>query len=409
MRILYLSQYFPPEVGATQTRAYEMARGLVQAGHQVTMLTELPNHPTGIVQPGFRRRLWVRRPQEGIEVLHGWVWASPHKHFFNRLAFYLSYMASATLMGLLLVRGRYDLIYCTSPPLFAGGAGLALRFLRRTPLVFEVRDLWPESAVEMGELNNRRAIQLSAWLANQCYRHSRHLIVVTEGIRQTLLNKGIPPTKITLIPNGANTDLFQAQPAAAATLRQQLQLQENFVVLYAGILGLAQGLETVLDAAALLSSHPRIQFLLVGAGPREQPLRDYTQNLGLTNVQFLGQQPREQMPIYLSLADLAVVPLRDVPVFHGALPSKLFDAWACQCPTLTSIRGEAQQLVEQAGAGRFVTPEDPAALAQAILTLSEQPEERQKMGERGREFVSRYYSRQAQASRLVSVLEGMRD
>jgi len=404
MRILYLSQYFPPEVGATQTRAYEMARGLVQAGHQVTMLTEVPNHPAGIVQPGYRRRLWVRRELEGIAVWHGWVWASPRKNFLNRMAFYLSYMAGATMMGLL-ARGRYDAIYCTSPPLFAGGAALALHFLRRTPLFFEIRDLWPESAVEMGELNNRRAIQLSSWLADQCYRHSHHLVVVTEGIRHALLQKGIPAEKITLIPNGANTELFQPQPDAAATLRQQLHLHEKFVVLYAGILGLAQGLETVLDAAANLRTHPHIQFLFVGTGPREQALRDYAQNLGLTNVQFLGQQPRETMPAYLSLADVAVVPLRDVPVFAGALPSKLFDAWACACPTLTSIRGEAQKLVEQAGAGQFVTPEQPTELAQTILTLCAQPEKIKEMGERGRAFVSQHYSRQAQARHLVTLLE----
>jgi len=405
MRILYLSQYFPPEVGATQTRAYEMARGLVQAGHQVTMLTEVPNHPSGIVQPDYRRRLWVRRTHEGLDVLHGWVWASPHKNFVNRMAFYLSYMAGATLMGLLLARGRYDAIYCTSPPLFAGGAGLALRFLRRTPLIFEVRDLWPESAVEMGELHNRWAIQLSAWLAEQCYRHSRHIVVVTEGIRQSLIAKGVPPAKIDLIANGANTELFQPQPTAAASLRQQLNLTDAFVVVYAGILGLAQGLETVLAAAAALQSQPHIQFLFVGTGPREQALHEYARHLALTNVHFLGQQPREAMPAYLSLADVAVVPLRDVPVFEGALPSKLFDAWACECPTLTSIRGEAQNLVEQAGAGRFVSPESPAELAVAILALSEQPAERKEMGQRGRAFVSQHYSRQAQARRLVTLLE----
>lgn len=405
MRILYLSQYFPPEVGATQTRAYEMARGLVQAGHQVTMLTEVPNHPAGIIQPDYRRRLWVRRQWEGIEVLYGWVWASPRKNFVNRMAFYLSYMVGATLMGLGLARGRYDAIYCTSPPLFAGGAALALHFLRRIPLFFEIRDLWPESAVEMGELNNHRAIRLSAWLATQCYRHSQHLIVVTEGIRQTLLQKGISDEKITLIPNGANTELFQPQPDAAAVLRQQLNLENRFVLLYAGILGLAQGLETVLDAAAILRAHPHFQFLFVGTGPREATLHQYAQHLNLNNVHFLGQKPRAEMPVYLSLADLAIVPLRDVPVFKGALPSKLFDAWACQCPTLTSIRGEAQKLVEKAGAGCFVTPENPAELAQAILALSEQPETRKMMGERGRAFVTQHYSRQAQAHHLINLLE----
>src|SRR5574342_1417632 len=183
MRILYLSQYFPPEVGATQTRAYEMARGLVRAGHQVTMIAEVPNHPSGIIPPRYRGKLYERSLWYGIEVIRVWVKASPVKNFRGRMAFYLSYMLMAALAGLSLARGKYDVIYTTSPPLFAGAAGLTLSYLRRIPLVFEVRDLWPESAVALGELRHPRAIKLAELLEKRCYQRARAIVVVTSGIR----------------------------------------------------------------------------------------------------------------------------------------------------------------------------------------------------------------------------------
>ncbi len=172
MHILYLSQYFPPEVGATQTRAYEMARGLVRAGHRVTMLTEVPNHPSGIVPPAYRGKWFERSELDGIDVLRVWVKASPVKTFKSRMAFYLSYMANATLVGALKARGPFDVVYATSPPLFVGAAGLALHGLKRAPFVFEVRDLWPESAVALGELRSPRAIAWAGKLEELCYNRA---------------------------------------------------------------------------------------------------------------------------------------------------------------------------------------------------------------------------------------------
>lgn len=247
MRILYLSQYFPPEVGATQTRAYEMARGLVQAGHQVTMLAEVPNHPSGIIPPAYRGKWFERSDLDGIDVLRVWVKASPVKSFRSRMAFYLTFMANGALIGALQARGPFDVVYATSPPLFVGGAGLALHWLKRTPFVFEVRDLWPKSAVVLGELRSPRAIALATRLEELCYNRASRVVVVTEGIRQRLLARGQAAEKLVLIPNGANTELFQPQPALGAEFRQQHGLRsDDFVVMYAGIHGIAQGLDTVL-------------------------------------------------------------------------------------------------------------------------------------------------------------------
>jgi colanic acid biosynthesis glycosyl transferase WcaI len=406
MRILYLSQYFPPEVGATQTRAYEMARGLVQAGHNVTMVVEMPNHPSGVIPPAYKGKRYERTNLDGIDVIRVWVKASPVKTFRTRLAFYLSYMVSATLAGFFLARGRYDLIYATSPPLFVGAAALALSALRRTPLVFEVRDLWPESAVILGELKNPRAIALAERLERACYRRARRIVVVTQGIQRRLFERGLPADKLTFIPNGANTDLFQPQTEAGAALREELGLGDAFVVLYAGIIGLAQGFETVLEAARSLqgAGDLDVRFVLVGEGPVKEEMMALAQDYGLINTLFHSEISRERVPAFLSAADVALVPLRKLDLFKGALPSKMFDAWAAGCPTLVSIEGEAQQVLEEAGAGRFVEPENPQALVRAIRVLATDRAACREMGIRGRAFVEIHYSRQAQARQLERVL-----
>ena len=404
MRILYLSQYFPPEVGATQTRAHEMARGLVQAGHQVTMIAELPNHPHGIIPPEYRGKLYERAMLDGIDVIRVWVWASPVKTFRSRMAFYLSYMIMAAVAGLLLARGRFDAIYATSPPLFVGGAALATSFLRRISLFFEVRDLWPESAVALGELRNLRAVHLAERLEWACYRHARRVVVVTEGIRQRLIERGLDADKLRLIPNGANTELFQPQPQLAAALRRELGLGDASIALYAGIHGIAQRLETLLSAAALLQEKTAIRLLFVGEGPVKADLILRAQQMGLNNVVFHPEVARTAMPAFLSLAQVSIVPLRKLELFQGALPSKMFDAWACACPTLITIPGEARRVLEEAQAGVWVEPEEPASLAAAIADLCGDPEHARRLGENGRRFVVENYSRQAQARQLERLL-----
>ena len=404
MKILYLSQYFPPEVGATQARAYDMATGLIRAGHQVTMLTEVPNHPEGLIRPGYRGRLWVREALDGVDVLRVWVKTSSIKKLSTRLLFYLSYMVNATLAGLLIARGDYDLLYTTSPPLFVGGAALALSILRRLPLVFEVRDLWPESAVALGELRNPRFIRWSTWLEERCYRRARRIVVVTQGIRARLVERGFPAGKLAFVPNVSNTELFCPRPEAASALRRKLGLEGRFLAIYAGIHGVAQGLETVLEAAHRLSDNPLIYFLLVGDGPSKSHLLQLKEALRLSNVTMLEGQPREAIPVYLSAADVALVPLRKLELFKGALPSKMLDAWACGLPVILAVDGEARELLEKAHAGIHVEPENPSQLADAIVQLRDYPELCKAYGRNGRDFVVRNYDRKRLAESLETAL-----
>jgi glycosyltransferase involved in cell wall biosynthesis len=386
VRILYISQYFPPEIGATQTRAYEMARGLVAAGHQVTMLTEVPNHPVGIVFHGYRNKLWVRQDWEGIDVLHLWVRASPKKNTANRLLFYSSFSASATILGLLIARGKYDLVYCTSPPLFVGLAGLAISIFKRLPFVFEVRDLWPEVAIQLGELREGWAAQLAEWL---------------EG--------GFPGDKMSVIPNGANMELYQPGKTDPA-LRSSLGLQPGeFVVTYTGLHGLAHDLEDVLEAADILRSQADIRFLFIGDGPTKSKLQALAAQKSLSNVIFHQAVPEQDLPKYINLADVGIDAIHQMSTSRGTLPVKMFSYMACQIPVLLAIEGEASELLHEAQAGIAVSPGSPGAIAEAILELRADPVLRAEMGRAGRAYVEDHYNRQAQAQQLVNLLMGLID
>lgn len=403
LRILYFTQYYPPEVGATQTRAYEMSRYLASRGHHVTVVTEVPNHPSGIIPPHYKGRLSERGIESGIDVLRLWVWASPEKTFKSRMRFYLSYMGMAALAGTL-IRGRYDLVYATSPPLFVGAAGLAAAMLRRIPFVFEVRDLWPESAVALGELSSRRAISAAEKLEWLLYKRASRVVAVTQGIKARLIERGLPESKVALISNGANTDHFQYDEAGRQAVRAELGVEGKFVAMYAGIHGIAQGLETLLQCAQLLRERPDIQFVFVGEGPKKAEMVALAASMGLPNARFLPEVPSGRMPSYLSAADCTIVPLRDELLFRGALPSKMFEAWACARPTVLSVSGEAETVLQQARAGMAVQPEDPSGMAQAISYLYEHREEAQEMGERGRKYVLAHYSRRVQAEALETLL-----
>lgn len=381
-----------------------MAHYLASRGHRVTVVTEVPNHPSGIIPPHYRGKLSERKREDGIDVLRLWVWTSPEKTFASRMRFYLSYMGMSALAGVL-IKGRYDVVYATSPPLFVGVGGLVAALFKRIPFVFEVRDLWPESAVALGELSNPRAIKAAEKVETALYNRARRIVAVTEGIRERLLERGIPADKVALIPNGANTELFRFDAEGARRVRVSLGLEDKMAVMYAGIHGIAQGLETLLRAADLLQAREDIVFVFVGEGPRKAELMRLKDEVGLPNVRFLSEVPSHLMPAYLSAADCAIVPLRDQPLFRGALPSKMFEAWACSRPVVLSVAGEAERVLAEAGGGIAVKPEDPSDMAAAILRLQEDRSEGQAMGERGRRYVEQHYARKTQADKLEKLLQ----
>jgi glycosyltransferase involved in cell wall biosynthesis len=404
MNILYISQYFPPEVGATQTRAYEMATNLVRQGHKVTVMTEVPNHPSGIVSPGYRNRLWVKEEMDGVDVIRSLVYATPIKTFRTRMLFYLSFMVTTVFNSLFINQGKFDAVYATSPPLFVGLAGLIIAKLRRIPFIFEVRDLWPESAVELGQVANPRHIRYGYAIANLCYRHAKGIVGVTHGICDTLKSKGLPEHKLFLIKNGTNPKRYRFILDRA--LEERLGWEGKFVVLYAGIHGVAQGLETVLEAAKLLKNENKIHFAFIGDGPTKARLIAKANEERLSNVEFLPEVPSNEIARHISLAGVCLVLLRKKKLFEGALPSKVFDCWACGKPLLLGVDGEARKELESARGGLYVEPENALAIARGVLDMYQNPDKAKEMGENGRRYIyENGYIRDHQALYLAKTLD----
>jgi len=390
--ILFITPYFPPEKAAPAVRLSETAKLLTRRGYRVTVLTTVPNYPTGIVPLEYRGHLVQQEMLEGVHVVRVWSYTTPNKGFLKRIVAHLSFGCLAPLLGSKAV-GRPDVIVVESPPLFDAIAARLLAWHRRCPFIFLVSDLWPESAIQLGMLRNRLLIRLAEWVEWSTYQRASSVWAVTEGIRRSLLQRGLSPERVFLLTNGVDTMKFRPMPQGEA--RAELGWDNRYTVLYAGTHGLAQGLETVLTAAERLKGHADIRMVLVGDGAEKADLIIQARERGLKNVTFLDPHPHERMPLLLASADICLVPLKKVPLFEGALPSKMYEAMACARPIVLGVEGEARRMVEQeAGAALAVEPENAEALVSAILYLRQYPEEAAALGRRGRTFVEKHFDRE---------------
>jgi glycosyltransferase involved in cell wall biosynthesis len=398
MRLLFLTQFYPPEVGATQNRVSDLAKRLVRAGHSVTVVTALPNYPEGRVFEGYRKRLWMEDASEGVRILRVWTYATNSVGVIRRLFSYLSYTLAATIMALL-KGGDHELLYVESPPLFLGIAGILVSRCRKSRFLFNVTDLWPASAVALGILRNPAAIRFATWLEVFIYKHCNIITGQTEGIVDSIraMDPGVP---VTLVMNGVSPEAYVHGSAVRDQRRHDLGFSNSFVVGYAGRHGVAQGLDTVLRAAEIVSGQHDIQFAFFGDGPEKDKLLQFSERNRLQNVRFFSPRPAADMPEILSCFDAAVVPLKKLDLFRGALPCKLFECMAAGVPVIVAIEGEAKRLVEKANGGIPIVPEDPQAMADAITVLYANAELRNAMGLSGREYVLSRCSRQHAADMI---------
>jgi glycosyltransferase involved in cell wall biosynthesis len=401
MRILFLSHYFPPEVNAPASRTYEHCREWVRSGHQVTVVTCAPNHPRGVLYAGYRNRLWQRETRDGIDIVRVCTYITANEGVARRSLGYLSFMIACVCAAPFLPRA--DVLITTSPQFFNGLAGYPVKLLKRVPWVLEIRDLWPESVLAVGAISNRLLIRLLLGLERFAYRKCDHIVPVTEAFRRYLLGKGIAAEKISVVRNGVDLAFYDggADPQA---LRASLRLEGKFVVSYVGTHGMAHGLETVLQAAAQLRSQPQIAFLLVGDGAERKRLLAQRDQLGLTNVTMLEQQPKERMPQLWAVCDASLVLLRRLPVFESVIPSKIFESMAMRKPIILGVSGEAREIVNEAQAGLAIEPEDPAALSAAVLRLAQDPALTRELGGNGRRYVTAHFDRRLLARRFENVL-----
>jgi colanic acid biosynthesis glycosyl transferase WcaI len=403
MRILYVSQYFPPEMGAPAARVHELSREWVRLGQDVTVLTAFAHHPTGVKAPRDWGVLTRREMVDGIRLIRTYVYAAPNKGTLKRMASYISFMLSATTIGRLRVP-RPDVVVATSPQLLCAAAGWFLARTLRTPFVFEVRDLWPESILAVEALKDSALIHLMKRLARFLYQHCDRIVTVGEGYRRGIHRRyAIPEQAMEVVRNGIDTSLFVPAPRDNE-VRKQYGWDNRFVIMYVGTHGMAHGLQSVLEAANALRDEADKVFVFVGEGAEKDNLKRQAARWQLPNVQFIDQQAKSRIPLFYAACDLGLVSLRDTELFQEVLPSKIFEYLGMERAVLLNVGGEARQVVEAAGAGVYVPSGDVPALVSAIRQLASRREELDEMGRRGRRFVLERFDRRVLARRYLDIL-----
>jgi glycosyltransferase involved in cell wall biosynthesis len=394
MRILILTQYYPPETGAPQNRLSDLAKRLAGSGHDLTVLTALPNYPQGQIFEEYRGRFMVEECCKDIRVIRTWIYATKKLSFIPRLLNYFSFVFSSLVVGVWKI-GPQDIVIVESPPLFLGISGFLLSFCKRSGLVFNVSDLWPDSAVAMGILQNQSVIRLSRKLEEFLYRHSMLITGQTQGIVNNIQSR-FCDKPVALITNGVDvkTFLLESKVDRGNGIRTEFGFGNKFVIGYAGLHGLAQGLDTLVYAAHLLAGQEDLFFAMFGDGPEKEKLVQTAEKLKLTNISFYPSQAAGRMPAILRSFDVAVVPLKRLDLFKGALPSKMFEAMAAAVPIIVTIDGEAREVVEKAHAGIAIEAENPQAMADAILQLYRDQESLKTLGLNGQQYVIQHYDRE---------------
>jgi len=372
MKILFLTQYCPPEVGAPQNRIFEFAKQLKKFGHEVTILTAMPNYPRGEIFEEYRGKKIVKEKIDGKDIVRTGIYATKSKDFVKRLRNYLSFTWSSVFSGAKHIE-KQDVIITESPPLFLGWSGYVLSKMKKAKFIFNVSDLWPESAVKLGVLNNKAMIRASTWLEEFCYRKAAAVTGQTKGIVDNIVSRGFDKNKVHIITNGVDTEFFKKENRSEE-FRESIGIKKE------------------------------IQIVFIGEGPEKPMLMNKVKEKKLENVSFLPMQDKKDMPKIIASMDATVVPLKKLDIFKGALPSKMFENLASEIPIVLAVEGEAENLINDAQAGIVVEPENSKEIAKAILKLHKNKELREDLGKNGRSYVMNNFSREAIARKLENIL-----
>ena len=402
MRFLILTQYYPPETGAPQNRLSGLARELKQMGHEVVILTAMPNYPAMQIHPDYLGKKYVLDEFENIPVHRAWIYVSKNRAIISRLMNYFSFTFSSMFYASK-IKGNFDYLMVESPPLFLGISAWWISKRKKAKMVFNVSDLWPESAEKLGVISNKMFLKLATILEEWLYKKSYMVTGQTQGIVQNIQTR-FPNKKVHWLPNGVDESIFSFKKKE--NVRQQLKLSnDDFLIMYGGIIGLAQGLDVILDAAKLLPAESKITYLLLGDGPEKNRLQQRVVDEKIARVKFLELVSREVVPSYVDAVDVAVIPLKKMDLFLGAIPSKIFENLALGKPLLLSVDGEARSLfIDQGNAGLFIEPENSKMLAEKSLQMEANPEMVREMGNNGKAFVQTYFMRKKITSDWVNTL-----
>lgn len=403
MHILFLTDNFPPEVNAPASRTFEHCREWVKAGHQVTVITCVPNFPQGKVFEGYSNRLWQREEMAGIRVIRVWSYITANEGFIRRVLDYQSFMMSAFLAALF-VR-RVDVVIGTSPQFFTVCAAYAVSRCKRIPFVFELRDLWPESIKAVGAMQESAVIRLLERLELFLYRKAARIVSVTHSFKKKLIERGIDADKISVVTNGVDMSRFKPM-VKDEILLQELRLEGKFVAGYVGTHGLAHHLETLLEAAEKIRRLPEgstFHFILLGDGARKQALKDEAARRKLDNVTFIDSVPKDQVARYWSLLDVSIIHLKKTDLFTTVIPSKLFECMGMGLPVLHGVAGESADIVRDERAGIVFEPENADELVAHLKLL--QKDRAAYEGYRTHSLeAAKKYDRKAMAMKMLDVI-----
>lgn len=402
MKILFITQYFPPESGAAPTRAIEFARNLVQLGHEVFVVTGFPNHPTGIIQDSYKGKWFQKENYHGIKIIRTYTYSHPNKSLINRFLNFVSFTLSS-FIGLLFCKNP-DVILLTIPPLTLGLSVIVYNIFNRVPLVLDVRDLWPQAAVELGLMKDNIIIKIFKRFALFLYKKANKITVVTEGIRESIFKNGISKTKIELITNGVNTEIFN-KDVNIMNPYKYLGTGNKFIVVYSGLIGEPHGTKFIAKTASILSEEKKIVFVFIGAGVRKKELINEVKKNALENVVFIENQPVDLLVGYLNHANIGLATLKDIPFSDGIIPVKMFDYMACRLPVILAGSGESRKLVIESKSGIYIDSENAEQLAEAIMKLYNDPSLCEKYGISGEQYVQVHYSRHLLAMKMESILK----
>ena len=401
VRILFLSHFYPPEMGGAAARISGLARWLVKFGHDVTVITGYPNYPTGKIYPEYKNKKNKIEFIDGVKILRSKVLPASYQSVLVRLLNYFTLFFTALWNGVR-KRNNFDIIVASSPPLTIGILGLILSKIYKIPWIFDIRDIWPNVAVEAGMLRENGIVhKLSKKLANYLYKQATHITPVTERKLTKIRKYDIPISKISVVPNGVDFDIIN--DTKQMDWRGALGIENKFILSYAGLIGIAQGVNIIIETAIQLKDIDDIHFLIVGEGVERKKLRNRVKSIKLNNVTFLPSQPKESIPSLLTSSDIALIPLVSTKLVD-AVPSKLLEAWACKLPVILIAGGEAADMVIKAQGGIVISSNDVEGIKTAIIKLKDSPELINKYSQNGFEYVYKNFDRELLARAMEKVI-----
>ncbi|MFH1942177.1 MAG: glycosyltransferase family 4 protein [bacterium] len=405
MHILFLSHYFPPEVNAPASRTYDHTRRWVKESDvDITIITNPPNHPNGVLFPGYSNTWRLNERIEGIDVVRVKTYLTPNAGFFRRIGNYMFYMMMAVLASFK-VR-KPDIVIATSPQFFCAVAGYVVSRIKRIPFVFELRDIWPESILALEASKPNISIRILEKIELFLYRKAKCIISLTDAFKENLVSRGIDPRKILVVKNGVDLDFFNTKDGQP-NKNGLLGYSEDMVLSYIGTIGMAHKLEKIVSVAEHLKNIPHIRMYIIGEGAEKKYIKDLISQKKLKNIKVLDGVSKEKVKDYYRASDVILVVLRKAPLFKTVIPSKIFEAMAMKRPIFNMVDGECREIIEEADCGFFVEPEDVEGAVAKIKEIYLKRDEFPKIGKNGREYVEKYYDRNLIADRYLKIIRDL--